>query len=274
MKKRIALVAGVLGLVIAAFAGVATKAAAADPGVCAFTTKNATMTLNADCSTSTTISVPNGVTLNGNGHTITAVDPTGGAFTGAVVMNGGSTMNVTNLTIHGASAAVENCRDYNGVAFMAAGGSVSNVTLDGIGIPLNTAGTGCNIGRAIIVRDAGTASQQTVKIENNVVSHYNKNGIDVRGNVAAKIDGNSVTTDASDLVARNGIVVGDGASAQVWSNTVSGNQYTPLGDWYGTGILAFNGATINLTKSNNVSHNDVNYDTTDGNVVGKNKVNP
>jgi hypothetical protein len=269
MRKRIAPVVGLLGLVVAAFAGVATQAALAAPGdACQFTTKNATMTLQASCTTTATINVPNGVTLNGNGNTIYAVDPTGGAFTGAVIANSGTSMNVTNLNIEGASTVVDNCRDFNGVAFMAAGGSISNVKLDNIGAP-----SGCQNGRAIVVRDAGLATQQSVKIENNTVTNYNKNGIDVRGNVAAKIDGNTVTGSPSDLTIRNGIVVGDGASAQVWSNAVSGNSSNAYPQ-SATGLLAFNGATVNLTKQNNLYGNDVNYDLSGGNVVGKSTINP
>jgi hypothetical protein len=268
--KRISLIAALLGVVGLALAGIAS-AGASPAAACAFTMKNATMTLNADCTTSTTVTVPNGYTLDGKGHTITVVDPASGAFNGAVVANGGSVMNVTNLTIEGVSSpAAEDCnRVFNGVAFTAAGGSVNGVTLDGIGLPE----TGCQLGRAIVVRDAGTATQQSVKIENNTVTNYNKNGIDVRGNVAAKIDGNTVTTSASDLIIRNGIVVGDGASAQVWSNTVSGNRSVAYPQ-SATGLLVFNGATVNLTKPNTLNGNDVSSDTSDGSVVGKYKLSP
>ena len=63
------------------------------------------MTLNADCATDTPIVVPNGYTLDGNGHTITAVDRPRGAFNGAVVENDGAAMNVKNLKIDGDSTA-------------------------------------------------------------------------------------------------------------------------------------------------------------------------
>src|SRR5438132_725972 len=66
---------------------------------CSFTTAKKTMTLNGDCTTDTSIIVPNGITLDGVGHTITAVDPISGHFTGGVIQNGGATANVTNVTI-------------------------------------------------------------------------------------------------------------------------------------------------------------------------------
>ena len=71
---------------------------------------------------------------------------------------------------------------------MHASGSIKNVTLTNIGPE-----TGCQAGRAILVDSDRAATRQSVKIEGNNVSSYNKNGIDVRGNVDAKIVGNTVT---------------------------------------------------------------------------------
>ena len=117
-------------------------------GTCAFTTndKTKTMSLVADCTTDTTIGVPDGYTLDGKGFTITAVDgPTGASFEGAVVQNDGTAMNVKNLKIEG--GVPNNCvAVFNGVAFMNASGSIKNVTLNNIGQT-----TGCQSGRAILV---------------------------------------------------------------------------------------------------------------------------
>src|SRR5215212_3908187 len=60
---------------------------------CTTTTTSKTMTLNADCTTTSSIIVPNGLTFDGAGHTITAVDPAGGHFVGGVIQNGGSKAN-------------------------------------------------------------------------------------------------------------------------------------------------------------------------------------
>ena len=60
------------------------------PAPCTFTTVGTTMRLDADCSTSTTIMIPDGFTLDGGHHTITAVDPgVGSPFQGAVLRNAG-----------------------------------------------------------------------------------------------------------------------------------------------------------------------------------------
>jgi hypothetical protein len=244
-------------------------------GTCTFTTndRNKTITLNADCTTDTTIGVPDGYTLNGDGHKITAVDGPSGAFNGAVVENDGTVMHVRNLTIDGASTAVEQCnRVFNGVAFMYASGSIKNVTLTDIGLPE----TGCQIGRAILVHAIGSPNQQSVEISGNTVSSYNKNGIDVRGNVNATIIRNTVTGSASDRIARNGIVVrtdvvagpSDEAFAEVWGNIVSGNSYLPA-KVDACGILVID-ATVNMSKKNTVTGNDANiWSEGIGGVTGK-----
>ena len=201
----------IMMLLLVALAIPATAfAAGPSDGPCSFTKndKNKTWTLVVDCTTDTTIKVPNGYTLNGNGHTITAVDGDS-AFVGAVVENAsaGATMHVKNLTVTVNSAALNNCGAVNGVAFMQASGSIKGVTLTHIS---RNVLDGCNNGRAILVDNIATSPRQSVEISGNVVSDYNKNGIDVRGNVDAKILRNTVTGSASDLVARNGIVVRTG----------------------------------------------------------------
>ena len=96
--------------------------------------------------------MPNGYTLDGNGHKIKAVDGPSWAFAGAVVQNGGATMHVKNLKSTARAPRSRNCiAVFNGVAFMAASGSIKNVTLTDIGLPE----TGCQIGRAILVDAVG-----------------------------------------------------------------------------------------------------------------------
>ena len=60
----------------------------------------------------------------------------------------------------------------------------------------------------------------------------------MRGNVDAKITGNTVTGNGPvDYIAQNGIVVSTGASALVEGNIVSGNSYTARPTWCPSGIL-------------------------------------
>jgi hypothetical protein len=253
-------------LLLVALAIPATAFAVDSPGggTCTFTTNDATktMTLDADCTTDTTIVVPDGYTLDGKGHEITAVGPSG-VFVGAVVENGGTVMHVKNLEIDGTTTALNNCSAFNGVAFSYASGSIKNVTLTGIGRH-----DGCQSGRAILVDAIGSATRHSVKIEDNTVSSYNKNGIDVRGNVDAKIVGNTVTGSGprADII-QNGIVVRTGAFAQVWGNTVSGNSYTLISN-EACGLLVLDEATVNINKQNALLDNDVPF-YNGGSVVGK-----
>ena len=211
-----------------------------------------TMTLDADCETDTTIGVPKATRSTATTTRSRPLRPSGSSFSGAVVQNDGTAMNVKNLKIEG--GLPNNCvAVFNGVAFMNAGGSIKNVTLNNIGQT-----TGCQSGRAIVVWNTDTSARQSVAIENNTVTSYNKNGIDVRGNVDAKITGNTVTGKGPiDYIAQNGIVL-IGASALIEGNTISGNSYTP--DRRGpTGILVID-ATGVKKKQNTLSGNEIDFD--------------
>ena len=206
------------------------------------------MTLVADCATDTTIEVPNGDTLDGNGHKITAVDPSGRRSIGAVVQNDGATMHVKNLKIGVRATRSNNCdRAFNGVAFMAASGSIKGVTLTNIG----HAGTGCQIGRAILVdniagadpavgrdrgqhrlglqqeRDRRARQRRREDHREHRHGHGEQPRRPERHRRPARVPGGPST---------------DTATAQVWGNTISGNSYTP-GDWIACGILVIGKAT-------------------------------
>ncbi|HKR60923.1 MAG TPA: hypothetical protein VJS64_14480, partial [Pyrinomonadaceae bacterium] len=95
---------------------------------CTFTIVKKTMTLNGDCITTTSIIVPNGFTLNGAGHTITAMDPVADYFKRGVIENGGATADVTNVKIT-TSALVDPCDEspatrLRGILFEGASGSI------------------------------------------------------------------------------------------------------------------------------------------------------
>src|SRR5688500_12645370 len=75
---------------------------------CSFSTSGRTLRLRADCTTDQTLVVPHGFTLDGRGRTITAVDPPGGHFVGAVIRNGGSMAHVRRVRIS-ASGLSDTC---------------------------------------------------------------------------------------------------------------------------------------------------------------------
>ena len=216
--------------------------AARAASTCTFSNSGSTMTLDADCTTDTSIVVPNGFTLDGAGHTITAVDPVGGHFVGGVVQNGGATANVTNLdiTTSGLAGVCDaGANRLRGILFEGASGSITNNTVTNINQGLTN---GCQEGNAIEVRNIGAPTARAVLIDQNTVTDYQKTGIVTNGNLVVTITDNIVKDSGgtSAFIARNGIQVGYGATGMVKRNTVTGNSYTGASTVSG-GILVVGG---------------------------------
>lgn len=216
---------------------------------CSFTSDSPsmTMTLNGDCTTDTTIAIPDGWTLDGAGHTITAVDPEGGHFVGGVVENAGAVAHVRGLTVtaFGLADVCDGGADrLRGILFDGASGSiVGNAVTD-----IDQGASGCQEGNAIEVRNApfdGThPNTKEVLISANVVTDYQKNGITANGDVRATIRDNVVTgAGMVDYIAQNGIQLGFGATGHVKGNDVGGNWYTPEA-FVATGILLFEASGV------------------------------
>ena len=224
--------AGWVGLFVAAAVLVAALSGPS-PGptatTCTFTTVGSTMTLDADCTTDVTVTIPAGMTLDGAGHRITAVDPSGGHFVGAVVENAGSSAHVRNLRV--TTSALANACDagdarLRGILFDGASGSIRDSTVTNI----NQGASGCQEGNGIEVRSApfdGThPATKTVTITDNVVTGYQKTGILANGDVFARITGNTVVgLGPVPYIAQNGIQVGFGGTGEVEDNEISGNAY-------------------------------------------------
>jgi len=227
---------------------------------CTFTTVGTTMTLDADCTTDETILIPDGFTLDGNRHTITAVDPPGGQhFLGAVVKNAGSTAHVKNLTV--TAFGLGNVCDgsgppdnrLRGILFDGASGSITNNTVTGIN---QGSGSGCQEGNGIEVRNApfdGThPDTKQVTITGNTVTNYQKNGITANGDVIAIIPNNTVIGFGPvGSIAQNGIQVGFGARGEVMRNTVVGSWFTGV-NWSASGVLVFESDEV-MVQGNAVS---------------------
>ena len=220
-------------------AGGVAGAATATP--CTFTTSGSTMTLDADCTTDVSVIVPNGFTLDGAGHTITAVDPVGGHFVGGVIQNGGASANVTNVVV--TTGALLNVCDgganrLRGILLDGASGSITNNTVTDI----NQGVSGCQEGNGIEARNLSAPAALAVVIDQNTVTGYQKTGIVANGKLVATITDNIVddATGPVGHIARNGIQVGFGATGMVKRNTVSGNSYTGPGAVSG-GILVVGG---------------------------------
>ncbi len=271
--KRVLLV-----LVAMAVIAILPAGAAGASTTCTFTTVGTTMTLDADCTTDATILILDGFTLDGDGHTITAVDPVGGHFLGAVVKNGGAEAHVTNLTVtaSGLANACDGGDDrLRGILLDGAAGSITKSTVIGI----NQGASGCQEGNAIEVRNApfdGThPGTLQVEIAHNVVESYQKTGIVANGDVDVDIHHNVVGASATqENLAANSIQIGFGALGSVTHNQIDGNQWKGTSDWAATAILIYDASPGVEVSQNNIGGNsDVGvYVFADGSVVNNNRV--
>jgi hypothetical protein len=205
---------------------------------CLFSLEEGRLALAADCTTDTTLFIPDGYRFEGEGHTVTAVDPPEGPFTGAVIRNRGGTARVHGVTVT-ASGLSDQCRDgaagLRGILLEGASGEVVDSAVSGL---LKGTASGCQDGVGIeVLNDDASRGPFRVDVLRNRVSAFQKVGILARGAVEVSIADNTVEGGGPvDFIARNGIQVSNGARARVTGNTVSGNVYTGAGAT-GTGVL-------------------------------------
>ena len=237
--RKLIIMFGLAAVAVLGFLSARPALAATD---CTFTTSGTTMYLDADCTTDETIFIPDGFTLDGQGHTITAEDPPAGHFTGAVVQNGGATAHVTKLvvTTTGLANVCEGGDDrLRGIMFDGASGSITLNTVADI----NKGASGCQEGNAIEVRNApfdGThPNTQYVQVTHNVVEDYQKTGVLANGDVRVDVTENTISgLSPVPFIAQNGIQLGFGATGNVMRNHVDGNWFTGA-NWSSSGILMF-----------------------------------
>jgi parallel beta helix pectate lyase-like protein len=216
-----------------------------------------TYTLQADCTTDHTVVVPQnaaGTTVfDGNGHSITGVDPAGGHFVGAVIQGetGAHAITVKNLTVTAPNlhdvcdGGVDRLR---GILYDGVPGTIKDNTVTNV----NQGTSGCQEGNAIEVRNDPfdkTGPDFAVTISGNTVSGYQKNGITANGSVAATIKSNTVTGSGPvNYIAQNGIQVGFGGTAIVTLNSASANFYT--GADVACGLLLYQADGAKVSKNN------------------------
>src|SRR4029079_11766274 len=123
-------------------------------GPCSATQSGTTITLTSNCTTTSTISVADGITVDGDGYTITAVDPVAGSFSGPVLKSATGTattpaaMNVKNLNVVASLGANIATSSLSGLYYENAGGTITNVSLSGL-----TSNSMVSGGRALEVRN-------------------------------------------------------------------------------------------------------------------------
>jgi LPXTG-motif cell wall-anchored protein len=226
---------------------------------CAGTLVGTTFTLTANCTTTASLTVPSGHTINGNGHTILATDIGGPQFDGAVLTNEapGGSMNIENLTISSPSGGFQVCtlagNVLYGILFNDASGSVSGVVVMHI-VQQQTASPSCVTGTAI--RAEGVTAPRTVTITNTVVEDYQRNGFDARGSMTMNVSGSTAGPPhpLEGLLAQNGLAYVNGASGTAANNTIfgSGDQQPPGppgGGTDGTAVILFGATNVTVTHN-------------------------
>ncbi len=248
------------GLVVfAALFLIAGGASAA--GNCTFTTVGSTMSLDGDCWTDATITIPDGFTLDGKGHYIEAVDPPLGNFTGGVVEAGGATAHVRQLTVRAmglANVCQGGANRLRGILFEGASGSITHNRV----VDINKGPSGCQEGNAIEVRnapfDGSHPGTVMVEIAHNVVDRWQKTGIVANGDVNVTVHHNKVFPSATQAnLAPNGVQLGFGALGLVTYNLVYGNQWLGPSNFAGSAILTVFTSPVEVSRNNVRGNADV-----------------
>ena len=214
-----------------------------------------TWRLETDCTVDGPIVLPDGFTLDGANHTITAIDPDGGYFRGGIIVNGGRTANVTN-TIISAVRLANVCQEGNdrlrGIHFNGASGVIRGNAI----LNVNKGASACQEGNGIEVRNADASGPPTrVEIADNLIDGFQKTGIVASGNVDIEIQGNTVGPSSTQrYMVTNGIQISAGARVTIEFNTIAGNSWA--GDAAaGTAILLVNTAPGAIVRGNEIVGN-------------------
>jgi hypothetical protein len=223
---------------------------------CLFETSGTTLRLTADCSTDTSIVVPNGMTLDGGQFTITAIDPPARAFEGAVVMSGGAAASVINTRIVGMlarRACHAGPQRLRGIFFDGASGTIRGNTVT----DLNQGASRCNEGNGIEVRNVvGSGVIVVVEIDDNIIEAFQKSGIVASGDADVWIHDNHVGPSATqESLAANGVQIGFGAKAVVERNEIAGNSWSVDANWAATAVLLFGSAPGTIVRDNDIDGN-------------------
>ena len=255
-------------LMLVSILSLSAAVAASAATTCTYLTSGTRMVLQGDCTTDAPIMIPNGMTHDGAGHKITAVDPPGANFRGAVLETAGVSADVVNTVIATdglANACTEGSDRLAAIRFDGAAGSIRGNTILSINKNPGGARSSCQEGNAVEVANFTSPGRLSVNIEGNTIREYQKNAIMVRGDVEGNITDNTITgAGPQGDIGQNGIVLASGASARIKRNTVTGNAYTGSG-WASGGIVVDSGPLHGTNYSFGV---DIESNTLVGNDVG------
>jgi hypothetical protein len=255
-----ALVATPFALVVAAPPAAAADIATACPDGNLVGT---TYTLTGDCAVTEPVTVPDGLTVDGGGFTISATDAGGPQWDGGILTNAGAEMHVQNVTITGPAAGFQACalggatNVLYGIFFNDASGTVNNVTVDHIFQQQTGAFASCQTGRAI--RADGVTGPRAVTITNTTVMDYQKSGFEARGSMTMDLTGSTAGPPhpLEGLIAQNGVSFVNTTTGRVENNTIHGSSAQAPGPpgcgncspTNGTAILLFNADNLTVTRN-------------------------
>jgi nitrous oxidase accessory protein NosD len=190
-----------------------------------------------------------------------ATGSSGSPIAAAILVKDSANVKIEGLIVDTANSGVTECSpDLIGILYQNSSGSVEHnaVRNTKLSVSLN----GCQSGDAIVVQSLGGGTSK-VKIEDNSVHDYQKNGI--TGNESGTevtitknvVTGLGPTTGA----AQNGIQIGFGAKGGVSGNTVTDNVWAPCVSltncaFNATGILVFQSDDVRV-EHNSVTTNQV-----------------
>jgi hypothetical protein len=219
-------------------------------------------TLNNDVETFTTITMPNDATLDGAGHTITAVeDAAHRNFQGSVLASAvgnddaAARLDVKNLDI--TTQDFQNGSNsgglLNGIYMFRAGGSLTNVSVDGI-----SHGNGVQEGNAISIRnrvsgDNTSVPRAHVDLTDIDVTNYQKTGLLLDGNLTFSVKNANVGQGKGPQglpnpgIAANSLQISRGASGSVTDSAFALNTVFAPGtvdETPGTAVLLFNAKNV------------------------------
>jgi hypothetical protein len=229
-----------------------------------------TYTLTGDCAVTAPITVPDGVTLDGGGFTISATDAGGPQWNGGIVTNAvaGGSMNIRNVTITGPANGFQACglngagNVLYGIFFNDASGTVTNVTVDHIYQQQTGAFASCQTGRAI--RADGLTGPRTLTITGTTVRDYQKSGFEARGSMTMDVTASTAGPPhpLEGLIAQNAVSLVNVTAGSVANNTIHGSSdQAPgpdncgnCGPANGTGVLLFGASNVTVTRNNLVGN--------------------
>ncbi|WP_225413604.1 right-handed parallel beta-helix repeat-containing protein [Stigmatella hybrida] len=225
-----------------------------------------TLVLSSHCLVDAPVYIPNGYRLEGTGHSLTAVDPPGGRFQGAVLRNRGSTAYISSVTVR-AQGLGDICYDgaarLRGILFEDASGTITSTQV--LNIRKAEGASGCQEGTAIEILATGNQpSRPQVDIVNNLLSGYQKTGISLSGPVDAIVASNIVEGRGRITnIVQQGIHFKLGAQGAVMGNVVKDHAYGGSDD-IAPGILVTGGGYYGgplckdlLIEGNTLTGNDL-----------------